>query len=405
MEDIVIDPKYNNIIKVFQQALKLNESAIRSAILRSVSMNILENTYLLRNVFRKAEIGSEITIAAIGGSITEGASAKSCGALGNNAGAYTSALGGENCWFNRTIEWFRDSFPQTRVNAINAGIGATPSFLGTFRLEQMVLQHKPDLVFVEFSVNDPSATHNLWDSEIFDAYESIVRRCLSSGISVVQIFLNDRDNNGLQYQHNKIAEYYRVPRISYHNAIYPDDGLICEWSLLSPDEIHPNNVGHALLATCLCNYLDNILQNINDSTKYDVQTLPEMWLHNDTFAHVSAKYAFQFAKHATGNLTYDAETPNCKKWKGALVSSGLGIVRLIVPKGAKRVWVQYFNSIGSFETQMCKQKTVCNTSPTGWPKAMWHRVYTSDALSTDTELTIETHASGQVMLLGLLVSF
>lgn len=401
-----IDPKYDRCINTFTQALSLNEADVRAAVLRSYSFNTQDNDYAIRKVFCKAVRGEEITVAAIGGSITEGASARSVNGRGNNATEYTDALDGESCWFNRTVDWFRERFPQTKVNAVNAGIGATPSFLGTFRLEQMVLAHKPDFVTVEFSVNDPSTTHNLLENEIFDAYESIVRRCLEANIAVVLIFMNDQDNNGLQRIHSKIAEYYHVPSISYHNAVYPDGQLICDWERLSPDEIHPNNVGHALLATCLCNYLDAVLQTTEQSGEYGVPALPEGWLYGDTFYKVFAQYAYEFVDCAQGDFVYDEAAPNCKKWKGALLNgSGVGTVRLTVPKGAKRVWVQYFNCRGSFETDMNGQKTVCNTSAIGWPKAMWHRIHTGEALAEDADLLIKTHSSGQVILLGLLASF
>lgn len=401
-----IAPKYDRYINTFTQTLSLNEADVRAAVLRSYSFNTQDNNDALRKVFCKAARGEEITVAAIGGSITEGASARNVNGRGNNATEFTDALGGESCWFNRTVDWFRQTFPQSTVNAVNAGIGATPSFLGAFRLEQMILQHKPDFVTVEFSVNDPSTTHNLLGNEIFDAYESIVRRCLEANIAVVQIFMNDRDNNGYQRFHSKIAEHYSVPSISYHNAVYPDGQLICDWERLSPDEIHPNNVGHALLATCLCNYLDQVYESTELSGTYQGAAIPDRWLYSDTFHKVFAQYAYEFADNAEGDFVYDEAAPNCKKWKGALLNGrGVGSVRLTVPKGAKRVWVQYYYNSGSFETDMAGQKTVCNTTPVGWPRPMWHRIHTGEALPEDTQLQIKTHRSGQVILLGLLASF
>lgn len=401
-----ISKQYDRYIETFAAALGLGEGDVKDAILRSYSLNEQDNNDRIRKVFCKAARGEEITIAAIGGSITAGASAKHFENRGNNAQAYTEALDGENCWFNRTVNWFSQRFPQTKVNAVNAGIGATPSFLGVFRLDSMVLAHKPDLVTVEFSVNDPSTFHNLLEKEIFEAYESVVRRCLEAGIAVVQIFLNDRDNNGLQRYHSQIAKYYHVPCISYHNAVYPDGQLICDWVRLSPDEIHPNNVGHALLAVCLCNYLDTIYESIDLSGTYQDTAVPAQWMYADTFYKVAAQYAAEFADSADDGFALRWDMYGCTKWNGALVTeASVGTIRLTVPKGAKRVWVQYFNSKGSFETEMGGQKTVCNTIALGWPKPMWHRIHTGAPLEEDTQLLIKTHQSGQVIILGLLASF
>ena len=402
MKIMNILPEFNNRINAVSQAFGLNENAVREAILRSYSFDENVNDYRLKRVLEKADRGEQITVAGLGGSITEGASARSYTGGGNNAVAYTEMLGGESSWFNRTVQWFKDTFPAAEINGINAGIGATPSFLGTFRLEQMVLQHKPDLVFVEFSVNDPSTFPNLLETEIFDAYESVVRKCLDAGVAVVQIFMNDRDYNGLQRVHSVVSQHYQVPSISYHNGVYPERKLICDWSLLSPDEIHPNNAGHAFLATCICNYL----ASVRGAAVQDKDApIPENWLHKDTFYKVRAIYADQLKDTAEGAISYHTDTKGCSKWFGTLVSEGAGSVSTVVPKGAKRVWVQFHYNQGSFETDLGGMLSSCNTAPVGWPRPMWHRIYTGKPLEEDTTLTIRSHASGSAIIMGVLIAF
>lgn len=393
---------FDSRICALSHALGLEETAVREALLRAYSFDGEVNDYRLKQVFEKAARGEAITVAGLGGSITAGASAKSYQGGGNNARAYTEELGGESCWFNRTVQWFADTFPETEVKGINAGIGATPSFLGTFRLEQMVLQHKPDLVFVEFSVNDPSTFPNLLETEIFEAYESVVRKCLDAGVAVVQIFMNDRDNNGLQRVHSVIAQHYKVPSISYHNAVYPEGKLICDWTLLSPDEIHPNNAGHAFLATCICNYLETVKDT---AVQGGDAPIPENWLHKDTFYKVCAIYADQLKETAEGALSYHTDTRDCGKWFGTLVSEGVGSVHTVVPKGAKRVWVQFYYNQGSFETDLGGMRSSCNTAPVGWPRPMWHRIYTGNPLEGDTPLCIRSHKAGSAIIMGVLIAF
>ncbi len=50
--------------------------------------------------------------------------------------------------------WLRANYPQSDIAMINASIGGTGSDLGVFRVSRDVLAHQPDLVFIEFSVND-----------------------------------------------------------------------------------------------------------------------------------------------------------------------------------------------------------------------------------------------------------
>ena len=101
------------------------------------------------NVLAKLKAGKEVRIGYFGGSITAQAG-----------------------WRVKTLKWFQETFPQAKVSEINAASGGTGSDLGVYRYQQDVLQHKPDLVFVEFSVNDGGAQ----PEHIWRAMEGIVRQ-------------------------------------------------------------------------------------------------------------------------------------------------------------------------------------------------------------------------------------
>jgi hypothetical protein len=103
----------------------------------------------LPNFLSKAESGAEVRIAYLGGSITA-----------------------QPGWRPKTLAWFQEEFPKARISEINAAIGGTGSDLGVFRLKGDVLDHKPDLMFVEFAVNDGGAA----PEQIFRCMEGIVRQ-------------------------------------------------------------------------------------------------------------------------------------------------------------------------------------------------------------------------------------
>lgn len=103
----------------------------------------------LPNFFAKLESGSEVSVAYLGGSITA-----------------------QEGWRPKTLAWFREKFPAAKIREINAAIGGTGSDLGVFRLRQDVLAQKPDLLFVEFAVNDSGAE----PARIHRAMEGIVRQ-------------------------------------------------------------------------------------------------------------------------------------------------------------------------------------------------------------------------------------
>lgn len=71
------------------------------------------------------------TVAFIGGSITE-------------MKGYRAKL----------EKWLQTTFPETEFEFINAGISSTCSTTGAFRLSDDVLSHDPDLLLIEFAVND-----------------------------------------------------------------------------------------------------------------------------------------------------------------------------------------------------------------------------------------------------------
>ncbi len=103
----------------------------------------------LPNFFNKLKQGREVKIAYFGGSITA-----------------------QNGWRVLSQQWFQKQFPKAKVEGIHAAIGGTGSDLGVFRMDKDVLSYKPDLVFVEFAVNDGNASPD----SIRSAFEGIIRK-------------------------------------------------------------------------------------------------------------------------------------------------------------------------------------------------------------------------------------
>jgi len=152
----------------------------------------------LGNVITKLNDGREVRIAYFGGSITAA-----------------------NGWRPQTLEWFRRTWPQATVVEINAAIGGTGSDLGVYRFGQDVLAHDPDLIFVEFAVNDGGADPLM----IWRAMEGIVRQAWAkdpeTGICYVYTFRTGYENDlnrGLcpraASADEMLAEHYGIPSIN-----------------------------------------------------------------------------------------------------------------------------------------------------------------------------------------------
>lgn len=151
----------------------------------------------LGNFFVKLKSGQAVTIAYFGGSITK-----------------------HEGWRPMTFDWFTQKYPNARLTMVSAAIGGTGSDLGVFRLQDDVLSHKPDLVFVEFAVNDGGKDPN----RVANAMEGIVRKIWSDNAKTDICFvytLGGGDTSTLntgKYQpsaaiHEKVAEHYGIPSI------------------------------------------------------------------------------------------------------------------------------------------------------------------------------------------------
>lgn len=391
------------------KALCLDINDIKSAIKRGLYCNSNPDNSALKRVLKRAEKGEDITIVGFGGSITEGAWAKTCRDIGNNAGEYTDELGGELCYMERVAEWFKAEYKKCRITLYNAGIGATPSFLGAFRMNQMVLNHNPDLVIIEFAVND-ATVDNLKENEIFDAYESLIRRCAEKNIATVLVFTMNVHGTTMQEYYKKIGDYYRIPMISYVNAIRPDGKLIFkEWELISPDVVHPNNVGHSLIARIITEYFEELQNSVTSSNKNGLM-LPDNWLYNDAFYKSELYSSADYKECVSGAFEYKCEIKDVSsKWRGAWVTDGRkeGKITFTVPQNAKKVFILWFPAKGSFTAEFGDNTVIQNTQypPDKYERASWTRVYDNIPIAEERELKIVSNLDGSLTVMGIMSSF
>ncbi len=170
----------------------------------------------------------------IGGSIT--------------AGAFATTP--ENRYAGRLLAWWQKQFPACSVTMINAGLGGTGSMYGALRARRDLLSSLPDLVVVEFAVND-----NWTDGE---AFEGLVRQILAQPNSpaVLLLFMMWEKGGNDQAMQSKVGAYYRLPMVSFRDAIWPEiEAGRLKWSDYIVDTVHPTDAGHAAAArfiTAMC---------------------------------------------------------------------------------------------------------------------------------------------------------
>lgn len=239
------------------------------------------NTSRLAAAMEKAKKGESITVAAIGGSITQG----------------TAASNQNNCYASKFFSWWQEKFPECEVNTVNAGIGGTDSYLGVHRADEQLLSYNPDVVVIEFSVNDTDKTMNKY------SYDSLVRKVLSAENepAVILLFTTQEDGTSLQDVHKEIGKAYDLPMISYREAVYPEvaAGTI-NWKDISPDNIHPNDIGHGIIGQLLSRYLDGIYDSDTASLAAEVTAFDTEGYTNDYYKNAKLVNASQIEYTADG---------------------------------------------------------------------------------------------------------
>lgn len=171
--------------------------------------------------FARALQGSPLRYVAIGGSITQ-------------AG---------NGWIG---DWLRQQFPKSAVVTVNSGMSATGSELGVFRAPRDIIAHDPDLVAIEFCVNDA----NLDDEEAIRSMETLVVRLKSLPHPPAIVILEAAAQGGVNLaRHRKVARHYGLLEVDLQDAM---DRHLKEtnqpWSAFYNDTVHPNDAGHAFYA-------------------------------------------------------------------------------------------------------------------------------------------------------------
>lgn len=277
------------------------------------------NNARLKAVIEKAREGEDVTLAYIGGSITEGALASP----------------NSKCYAEVSAKAFGKKYGKNggeKVHFINAGMSGTPSDLGVVRYNRDVISRlpvgdHPDVLFIEFAVNDYGCV------TAGGGFEGLIRQALKSGSAVVLIFSVFKQSAGgrvCETQYRPFGKHYDIPMISMGDAImgfFKEDGFY-EWYF--GDNLHPNNTGYQLMADCIMNLMDTVDQetaetdNITDidamapskTAAYQGIRLLDASTDAQSDAAIGSIDAGGFCEKdsATGNFQYSYNGQNKAQW-------------------------------------------------------------------------------------------
>ncbi len=193
----------------------------------------------IRDFAQKAEKREPLSVVFFGGSLTFGANASD-----PNTTSYRGLM----------MQWLREKYPNTPITFHDAAIGGTGSQLGMFRLERDVLKHKPDLVFLDFTVNDDDSGTNM---QPLASYERIVRTLLEHDSAVVPVLMLFKWHTGKKADdpfpprhqaHIELSSAYNLPHanvLEYVRAkVNAGTDPATLWNV--GDGVHPGDPGYRL---------------------------------------------------------------------------------------------------------------------------------------------------------------
>ncbi len=211
------------------------------------------NLSRLKKVMRRGAEGAELNIGYLGGSITMG----------------SVATVQEKCYAYLSHLWWKENFPKSTIHFCNAGIGATTSQFGVARIEEDLFFCKPDVIFIEFSVNDDDTDH------FRETYEGLVRKALCAEWKPAVVLLHNafyHDGVSAARIHYEVGGYYQLPSVSFKDSVMQRclDGEL-KVEEVSPDNLHPNDAGHALLAQSVGYFLDEVKKEMDvEEAEYEI---------------------------------------------------------------------------------------------------------------------------------------
>jgi len=198
-----------------------------------------EKIMKLTNTIRKLEAGEPLRIIALGDSLTQGWMVRK---------GFLAFL----------AEMLKKKYPSGRVEIINRGIPGDTADGGLYRLRHDVLDHDPDLVFIQFGLNDAftgvhpgrfeAAVQAMVDGVKSDTEAEIL---LITSVPVVYERMDEiADEFYTRLEAVAARENLPIARVHRYWMRKVEEGLEFR-SLVQSDQVHPTIEGYRLMAEAI----------------------------------------------------------------------------------------------------------------------------------------------------------
>jgi lysophospholipase L1-like esterase len=155
---------------------------------------------------------------------------------------------------NLVLKYVTQQYQTAVVNAIKTCIGGENAVQGAVRFEKGVLSHKPDVVFIDYALNDRK--NGLEKSKI--AWENMINQALKANVKVVLLTPTPDTSEDILNANSPLAQHtrqiielgkqYNIPVIDSYGTFKKmvQSGVVLNNYMAQPN--HINTLGHDVVA-------------------------------------------------------------------------------------------------------------------------------------------------------------
>jgi len=150
------------------------------------------------------------------------------------------------------LEALKERYPYAPINSIVTAIGGENSIHGAARFENEVLSHQPDVLFIDYALNDRFQDIR----QVKEAYAKMIESALARGIKVilltpspdqrVAIRANDTPLDALSTQIHDLSAQYNIGFVDVY-GVFKRIASKADIKPYMASVNHPNRQGHALI--------------------------------------------------------------------------------------------------------------------------------------------------------------
>ena len=206
------------------------------------------------------------------------------------------------------------------------------------RVDQDVLRWKPDVVFLDFAVQDTLGSMTTTNTQ---AYDNLIRRILKSSTkpAVVSLILTGAEQESFRMNaananifssasklQKQVASYYNIPIIDFENALWDNmvelvkvttkmEIPLMTWATVGENNVAMNNTGHMILCGTITYLVDKVNKKLSKiSTTKDYAYPTEGYFGTDKYMKGSLVDVESIANGKASGHSFDLEKDELTKY-------------------------------------------------------------------------------------------